>query len=425
MIDRNTATPYGAACSYLNGLSEGERYVTNYYGEQLLENGNKAFARGDFDALVALPSIITEEGGAAKTIDLIRQQNVNSGVAISANLPLGGTRMDVAKQNISEIVEYGVYSDLPLSFYIAGYNPGTPIGRITRDLYGAGLQHLVTSQGEAMRNIPMVRCDADPIDIPSDYLPQLLDGWQQDDRPNKCMYPVVQHDRLDEEKFPNINRLLDWYDLYLKLGKSFMSAHFAVDVLGYAASGGQSPDCAVSEIGDILDNMATTEGLPTLYLHQLGGVAITVSCRRIAKRSATEGYPIYDALYMSSDDHPTHRNELPDQDISDLEYRRQGGWRVYNTVQLYGDQEYQSAVRTGTSPEQARALATRQMRMFGELALQEFGDPPAIQRVLNGAVESWSRSGPPAGMSGRRSAMLKVRNLTPDKSAGGSGLLYD
>jgi hypothetical protein len=287
------------------------------------------------------------------------------------------------------------------------------------------MQHQLVTQGTAMRNIPYVRWDADPVYASPDYLPQVLDVWRQDDAPNKCAYPVVQHDRLDPEKFPNINRLLDWYDLNLKLRKSIVSAHFAVDMLGYAASGGLPGDCAVSEVQDITNRMDATEGLPPFRLYHLGKVVVRVSCRRIAKRSATEGYPVYDELYMPSDDHPTHRNEPPARDISELEYRHQGGWRIYNVVQYYGDQEYYREIQAGVRPERAQVIAAERMRMFGELTLQEFGDPPAMQRVLDGAVASWPLTGPPAGKPQRKLSMMNLRNMIPDRSAGGSGILYN
>jgi hypothetical protein len=428
MSSPNYPSPYEAAQLYLTSQNQGEQRTTAYFSDalQTIEQSNRAFRAGEYAATIFVPALITEEDGLGHTLDLIRDQKADTAVVISANLALGGTLENTAIRNVKEIQErVHSFPDFPMAFYLAGYDAGATIGRIARDGYAVIMDALVRLKGRNLQNMPMIRWDADTRYANQDYLNLLTQTATELDQPNYHIHPIVQHDRLNPDVYPNINRSLDWYDLNMRVSQIAVSAHFAVDLLGYASVDGTPPTSNVSENLAVLDRMKANPDLPKLQDRVLFDTYATVSCRRLAKRSATEGVLEYDALYMPSGDRPTHRNEPAANDISEDDYRKQVGFIAVRTIQRVGDIVYKELLEAGESQAAATEETYRAMEDFGATALQKHQDPPSMNRVLEAAIKTWGNSGPLPGTP-RRHPMPKIRrqNLFFRPEAGGEGVLF-
>ncbi len=409
MAQTEMMTAKQAVTDYFHALPPEDLHVMVRQAAFLEDNANHAFAKRADDGIVVVPALITQETTMESTLDIIRGQNANVAVAVSANMPLGGSDMEGALNNVEILQEYQLaYPDFPLSYYLAGYSPGTPIGRIVYELYGAAILHGFEADGRRPRNRVITRCDLDLVNADAGYLPDTLSIFSSG-KANVISYPTVLHDRLDENKYPNLNRLIGWTDKCALVDRTMVSAHFSTDTVGYAAAKGVDPSCTLSECNNVLGRMASTHAMQPLSVERVDH-RVTVSCRHLARLALDSGYMIYTSLRMPDDSAKTHRNSgEPPHDLPDTEYRRQVGWHVMYTLHAYGDRIYEGLVAQGEST--AASIRTTQAAMadYGMRSIQELGDPDTTQRVVDGAIGSWVHDGPPAGYVSRRLPKWSLR----------------
>lgn len=391
-------SPYAEISRFCTTLPPVEVTSTVQHARDLLDNGNEAFNSGGHDALYVKPLLITTESNIWGELEMLRQQKTNVSVAINANINSGGTSPGKGRQNLNEIIAFQKeYPDFPLSYFMEAYPVGVPIGKVVRDANHAALLHAASIDQKKMRNVLLIRGDADTVEMSDTYLPNATAVARDTRHAGKLVYPPVIHDRLDQERYPNINRLLDWYDLTTIHTRSALSAHFAVDALGYVMSGGLDAECSVGEVMNIYRKAVKSPLLPGTSLYYLHNDYVRVSCRRIALRSAMEGYAMYDELRVRDDGEQLHHRLMPKRDISEADYRRQAGWRIFNVINRIGDRALTSQLDNGATHETAVAYARVQMQEIGSNLFAETGEPVAMERIVQSAIKNWHKNGPPTG----------------------------
>lgn len=313
----------------------------SYFGnevEEVVENATPSFRTiEDLASIVHMPVEIADEptGWIPEVLDQIRTQRVSLPTAtlIHANSSPEGLGSRRAYENLDTLREYQAgYPDFPLSFFVSHYRPGTSISSIRHNLQSVG-QSWYGQQARKQRfrpnDIMMASWSIDTRHVPENYLEGLHYARYTNDADFLLTCPDVRHDRLDE-RFPRINKLLEWYDAAPALSPD----HLAVNLEAVLKTGGYPYDVALNEERSLrmrLAHMARDEG--KTYDEVILQATATMSSRKFIAQIMTDQVMDYVEVKTHLPETQSYRQPaIPRADISRLNYLRRVKKPIYTAV---------------------------------------------------------------------------------------------
>lgn len=310
------------------------------------------------ECLIATPVAMLDETKMDRTIDVLRpsvleQQGYRIAteagtvgspedrywVTINGNTTPLGAQNDFSMVNFLPVLSaVETEPDFPLAYFPEIYQPGTPICTVRADLADATIELYARQCQEADKlpeDIMLANFDADTRGVyifgPSkSYMRQLAEARRNSRAAYLEIYPRLGHEEIDEERFPNIQRLIKWRD-YMngKFGFSF-AAHYAVNLYGYLDSGGYNRSWDNNEqlqMGRALAARAAETG-QRMQSSQLDGVMAVVSPRRYVIDLMSGNHMGYGALKVPADGQRVHVDPAVIQDLSKKDFQREVEYEV-------------------------------------------------------------------------------------------------
>lgn len=245
-------------------------------------------------------------------------------VALSLNWPARASV--VAVRQTVEIVRDFQHDnpDLPLTFFTMAYPPGTPIGRLRRDLWVGSLAYRYSSEGNPARahedrDVALVNHDIDPEWLSPRYLRRKLEVMRQPGI--RAVRSPIQYAR--DPARPNMNGLFAWQELPIKLELMYSEANAAVSMRNtYLAANGFSPDAQYGELVDVIKRVPgykTGDGSMGMAHDNL----LISDSRRMVAATLDPDNPIppWQIDYATTCSSQAYRNQpLPQGDISAEQY---------------------------------------------------------------------------------------------------------
>lgn len=214
---------------------------------QLGEHGNTAFTKDPHVLYAHVPLAAASEIYTEQTLYELSAQIHDapaSAAVVSLNTPQKmNSRQQAQTRHNAEVVEAFIqdHPDIPLSYYNTTYEAGTAIGKIRNDLYASVIHGLTRQYGmAAVPDVLMTSWDADTLAASKGYFAETQRRYALRDEMAYRSYPMLCHTRLDNNRFPNANKLLAWYDLVQYAGRSISPAHNTVNLGALGVCGGMS-----------------------------------------------------------------------------------------------------------------------------------------------------------------------------------------
>jgi len=242
-----------------------------------------------------------------------------------------------------------------------------------------------------MPNLLLGRSDVDLRGGSSNFLPDMMRLAGSIPGFNWMIFPTVQHDRLDPERYPNINRLLHWYDLEAKHTPKWLPAHFAVDAIGYCLAKGinHNPDLNIDEIRDLVGRMDSNDLGGRLRTFHLADSTVTASCRQLAGNVVEQGNMRYDSLVVPTPGTWSYRRELPLMDASDELYILQAVKIIPRSLRLIAEEFYGTNLERGMSHAKAIHVARASVAAIVRTATENYQEPPVVMAAIEAAIKEW------------------------------------
>ncbi len=288
------------------------RPQANKLAGELERNGNPAF-RERIQPLhrIGVPVAIQREpeDGLETALQIaVREARLSDAppaIIISANstgLSLSGLRR--ARGNLEVIRDIAsTHQDIPISHIKPTYPSNVPIGTVKDDLWAADIS-LLKELRSKMRDYPMTNWDADTFAATLYYLRDTERMYQLRASMGEAalltaIWPIVNHGRLDDERFPRINELLELEDTVARELRGGLPAHHTVNLRAFVTGGG-CRNVACGEHIRPLEQVKNIYGLPTAT----DGLrhTVTVSPRRLVGQMMLGQRPEYGSLATGFDD---------------------------------------------------------------------------------------------------------------------------
>ncbi|HYH75477.1 MAG TPA: hypothetical protein VD735_05980 [Candidatus Saccharimonadales bacterium] len=283
--------------------------------------------------------------------------------------------------------EYG--NDLPLSFYVQGYKPHTPIGVVCDGMFrAAAMLHRRRSAGTEQSDLLLTRWDADTIRATPTYFAQLQEAFDRNESHVWMAYPYMQSSRIDNDKYPTTNRLLTWFDLAQRAGKSASPSHISMNLGGFALGGGFLRDDYGEHVRWLMRAQSEV-GPQNVTRDHLQHAVATTSAHSIVERLADGDGVRY--LPLRTDPERSQTEVLPTKDIDHQGQRYESDLRslVGNVICMaYRDRLYELTELQGLSRHVAEPQAKVFAARYVQIGAHVLGEPQEHQSVIAEAVAS-------------------------------------
>jgi hypothetical protein len=180
----------------------------------------------------------------------------------------------------------------------------------------------------------LLNIDADTRDVlifdGPPYIDQVVRARRQSSAPYLETYPRLKHAEIDEEKYPRMQRLLDWRDYMNAKFEFSFAAHYGVNLYGYLDSGGFDRNWDNNEqlqMGSAMAARAEAVGT-TMRSVALNGIAAVVSPRRYIIELADGKHMGYGALQVPADGKLVHESPRRIKDLSERAFKREIDYEV-------------------------------------------------------------------------------------------------
>lgn len=314
---------------------------------QLSDNGNDLFLNEAHVQYVQIPLAAAREDHTEQTLSELAAQvhdaPQSTAAVISFNTPqkLSRAGRKQAHHNAEAIDTFMTqHPEVPISYFKTEYQPGTTIGAIRNDIYGAVIHDLRKQYASGdVPDVLMTSWDADTLKATRHYIADTQRRYTDSDAMAYRSYPILRHARLDNDTFPNANRLLAWYDLIPQVNRAVAPAHFTVNLGTVGMAGGMARiSCGEQiELWSTADRHAKRFG-GQLYNEPLEHHRATVSPRQLVGKMALNIPVDYGGLVVETD---SPRHTTLKSDVREDVYNRNLASivaRIYNMA--YDDKLY-------------------------------------------------------------------------------------
>jgi hypothetical protein len=214
---------------------------------QLAANGTPAFTQGFELQVTGVPVGARHGRFVERSLSLLAIQAERAptvpAVVLSLNHPkYNWESAGQVAENVAIVKSFQrEHPRLPLSYFVAGYEDGVPIGDIRDGAFGAAaILHKQRSNatGKGLKDLIFTNWDIDTLDATPDYFARLQHSYRQHGQPIWTAHPNTQHARTDPERLPDANRLIAWYDLGVRASKASLPAHYSTNFHSWLLGGG-------------------------------------------------------------------------------------------------------------------------------------------------------------------------------------------
>lgn len=367
---------------------------------QLTSNGNSLFLNEAHVQYVQVPLAAARESHTEQTLNELAEQVYDApesaaGV-ISFNTPqkLSRAGRRQARDN-AEVIDTFIaqHPDVPISYFKTQYQPGTTIGAIRNDIYGAVIQNLRKQYGTGdVPDVLMTSWDADTLKVTKGYIADTQHHYARSDAMAYRSYPLLRHAQLDNDAFPNANRLLAWYDLIPQVGRGAAPAHFTVNLGTIGMAGGMARDTCGEQVKlwSTAGRHAKRFGGQT-YSEALEYHRATVSPRQLVGKMALDRRVDYGGLTVQSVDGPQYA--VLKQDVQEDIYNR-SLMSIVATVynRAYSDKVYmlhQEGVKDEDAHDAALTYAQRYITAAASIIGNVHDTRTIVEAEINGYANTW------------------------------------
>jgi hypothetical protein len=302
---------------YLNDSRHRLAVDVDGYAGQALANGNSAFHAENVAHAACVPADIAREDMLEATLDQISlcagRAALPTAALVSANYSeyvLPGQERTIA-HNLATIRQFqAAHPGLPFSYYVTTTSRGTLLTDIKEGVMGASLrsqQQLAGGQGRPLRNVILSSWDADTLHANEHYFDRLQHAHAAATTSAWMGFQPVRHDRLDNDRFPDANRLLGWFDL-LTIGQTLHPQHFSADAMAFAVARGIG-GVSINEQSALLGRAQRQAGPGNFSMTYLPYTRLVISARRLASKMAQGTQLMYHGLSSTSEEN-THNSDI-------------------------------------------------------------------------------------------------------------------
>jgi len=367
-----------------------ERASLAFLGARLLDNANDAFLSAEPQHIAFVPAAAARKGemdGVLEEVQAQRPHTDNFWTIVSANYPCTVADRSNIEENIDTIERFQRRNpDAPVSYFEWPYQPRTAIGEIKRDVYGAGIfayREWAAYAGLPLKDILLFGWDADTRKMTPTYMGEARSRWESARVAAWMGHATIRHERLDNERFPRINRMLAWDDLTTTVTRNQGPQHTAVNLRAYAASRGFMPYWSIGEQSELIEVLARTdrEGVAA---EAVGSATATMSARRQVAQMATGRAVRYGELYNTEDEAIVDDTFIqPQADIDAALFQDQLAQLLPAWMGLISESRQIRALQLGMSTREGYIDVLRYMRRLGDAALEIFGDADGARPLFN------------------------------------------
>jgi hypothetical protein len=274
--------------------------------EQVHTNANPAFVRTDAEVVVPTPVAAHQEEPATVRRGLLQyeaqlaQDAPPFALILSCNAPAPSKRTLAVKDTVLEFQEE--HPDLPLSFFETYYPHGEPIGGIKKHVTDVSAQVLLEHYGNMLpEHVAILSQDADLWGLSRWFMKRMVDPI----RAGASLTQANMRYARSNGQFPNMDRVMFWYDLPISLMPDPL--HDTGNVMrlrSYIEAEGYNPTADLI-VGITLQRQAAQRSLPFTRVRQRGTFVVTDPRRAYASMQA--GAPPTEMRRGAFSDDQTHR----------------------------------------------------------------------------------------------------------------------